>query len=263
MRNVLITGATGGIGSEIAKQLAAKEYKLLLSGRDSARLNRLITELPGHGHSVLAVDLSEEEGINKLIQTSKEMSVDTLINCLGAGQLSLLEDIQTSELQNILNTNLMVPIRICHAFIPYFRTLSEATIVNVGSILGSIGYAGSTLYCASKFGLRGFSEALRRELADSQIKVVYFAPRATNTSLNSQEMNAMNKALGNTVDQPQLVAEQLTRLLARGRSTTRYLGWPEAFFVRLNSIFPGLVDQALKKQLSVIKHFARSGKTAH
>jgi short-subunit dehydrogenase len=256
-KHVLITGATGGIGSEIAKHLAAENFQLLLTGRNQARLNRLLCDLPGKGHSSLAADLQNEEDIYRLAQTAQMEGVNVLINCLGAGQLSLLEDLQASDVNQILTTNLEAPINVCRSLIPYFKTLPAATIVNVGSILGSIGFAGSTLYSASKFGLRGFTEALRRELADSQVRILYFAPRATNTSLNSDEMNEMNKLLGNKVDSAADVAAVLTQIIIKGGPTSRYLGWPESFFVRVNSLFPRLVDQSVRKQLSVIKRFAK------
>jgi len=256
-KHVLITGATGGIGSEIAKHLAAEDFTLLITGRDQTRLNRLLCDLPGKGHSSLTADLQNEDDIYRLVQTAQMKGVSVLVNCLGSGQLSLLEDLNASDVNQILKTNLEAPINVCRSLIPYFQTLPSAIIVNVGSILGSIGFAGSTLYCASKFGLRGFTEALRRELADSQICIIYFAPRATNTSLNSAEMNEMNKQLGNKVDSAAEVAAQLTRIIIKGRPISRYLGWPESFFVRLNSLFPRLVDQAVRKQLSVIKRFAK------
>ncbi|WP_350609614.1 SDR family NAD(P)-dependent oxidoreductase, partial [Pseudoalteromonas sp. 41-MNA-CIBAN-0057] len=84
---------------------------------------------------------------------------------------------------NLLSTNLAVPMKLCQLFLEQLQA-NTGTIVNVGSSFGSIGYPYQTLYCASKFGLRGFSEALSRELSDTGVRVTYLAPRATDTDIN-------------------------------------------------------------------------------
>ena len=130
-------------------------------------------------------------------------------------------------------------------------------IVNIGSIFGSIGHPGFAAYCASKFGLKGFTEALQRELHGSSIRVLYLAPRATHTDLNSMAVTALNEALGNNVDSPEQVAKALMDILASKRRQ-QYLGWPENLFVRLNGLFPGLVHNALVRKLHIIRHHASS-----
>lgn len=129
-------------------------------------------------------------------------------------------------------------------------------VVNIGSTFGSIGYPGFAAYCASKFALRGFSEALRRELADTRVKVMYIAPRATRTSMNEQSVVAMNDELKVAMDEPAWVAAAVVAAIGREREEL-YLGWPEKLFVRLNSLLPRVVDQALRKQLPIIQRFAR------
>ena len=254
-KTVVLTGASGGIGSAVAVELASQGCQLILIGRNREKLQQLIEKLDGNNHCLLAVDLTSTDGRDELVSHASKQSVDILINCLGVNQLALLEHNSDSDINNILNTNLTVPILLCRDFVPLLQQRSESAIVNVGSILGSIGYAGSTVYCASKFGLRGFTESLRRELGNSQVRVIYFAPRATDTALNSDEMTAMNKELGNAVDTPEQVAQQLSKTLRSSR-LQRFLGWPEALFVRINSLLPGVVDKSLLKQLPVIRKFA-------
>jgi short-subunit dehydrogenase len=147
---------------------------------------------------------------------------------------------------------------LCKNFLPMLRERRTATIVNIGSILGSIGYAGSTAYCASKFGLRGFTEALRRELADSAIKVVYLSPRATDTALNNSSRQALNRELGTAVETPQQVAAHVVEAIAHPERGHRFIGWPESFFVRLNSLLPAVVDKALRAKLSTIRRHAHT-----
>jgi short-subunit dehydrogenase len=136
------------------------------------------------------------------------------------------------------------------------RTASKAQIINVGSIFGYLGYPGCAAYSASKFGLRGFTEALRRELADGPVRVMYLAPRSTRTPFNSDAMYALNERLRVAVDDPQVVARALLRLLdAPGRE--RLLGFPERLFARMNQLMPALIDSALRRQLPIIRAHAR------
>ena len=256
-KRVVITGASGGIGSAIAGILDQHGCQLLLVGRDSQRLESLMRSLSGFGHANLKADLVSREGVEKLQTMAESFQADILINALGVNELVLFEDMDAADIEIQLATNLQAPMEVCQALLPQLRR-SRGTIVNIGSILGSIGYPGSVLYCATKFGLRGFSEALRRELADTGITVIYFAPRATATELNSASADAMNRELGNAVDSPEWVAEQLLISLQGGKSTNHYLGWPETLFVRINALLPSLVDKAIGKQLAVIKKYCSS-----
>jgi short-subunit dehydrogenase len=158
-------------------------------------------------------------------------------------------------IEQMLSTNLVSPMLLCQRLIPILKRQPEAAIVNIGSTFGSIGHPGFTAYCASKFGLRGFTEALQRELADTRIKVSYLAPRATQTELNSDAVKSLNKALGNNTDTPDQVARELMVILSSNQQQ-RYMGWPEKFFVRLNGLFPGIVHSALVKKLPIVRQYA-------
>ncbi len=255
-KTALLTGATGGIGCAIAQALAGEGLSLILTARDSEKLARLQQELMGKGHLTLSVDLTQATGREALLKLAADQGVDLLINNAGINQLALLEQVSDSDLAGIIETNLMVPMMLCRDFLPLLEGRPESAIINIGSILGSIGYAGSVTYCATKFGLRGFSEALRRELADRSVQVVYFAPRATATPFNSDKMVAMNEVLGTAVDSAEAVAKDFIKTLKQEKPHNRYLGWPEKFFVRVNGLLPKLVDKALYKQLPIIRRFA-------
>ena len=97
---------------------------------------------------------------------------------------------------------------LCQGLLPLLRNRPEAAIVNIGSTFGSIGHPGFATYCASKFGLRGFTETLRRELADTEVQVYYVAPRATRTDMNSAAVVQLNEELGNAMDPPDVVKTQ-------------------------------------------------------
>ena len=254
-QRLVLTGATGGIGAAVATAMDKEGYSLLLTGRSEEKLAQLKSTLTDGQHQQVLADLATLEGIAALKDAATDFGACGVINCLGVNELVMLGDLQSENITATLSTNLLAPIHICHSLLPLLENQSEAVIVNVGSILGSIGYAGSSIYCASKFGLRGFTESLRRELSDTNVKVIYLAPRATNTTLNTDAMNQMNRELGNAVDEPEYVARELVNILNGGKSVSRYLGWPESFFIKLNSLFPKMVDKALSKQLVTIKRY--------
>src|SRR5690606_25688634 len=135
------------------------------------------------------------------------------------------------------------------------RKQSEAAIVNVGSAFGSIPFAGFAAYSAAKAGLRGFSQALRRELADTTVRVVQVAPRAIDTPLNSPAVVALNRALGSACDRPEDVAARILAQLQGGPDEC-HIGFPERLFARLNGFAPRLLDHALAGKLATIKRHA-------
>ena len=122
-------------------------------------------------------------------------------------------------------------------------------------MFGSLGYPGFAAYSATKFALRGFTEALRRELADSKIGVHYFAPRATRTGMNTSAVDRMNAELKVAMDPPAQVAAAACSMLEAGKTGVVF-GWPEKLFVRINALLPGVVDGSLRKQLPVIRRHA-------
>ena len=117
------------------------------------------------------------------------------------------------------------------------------------------GYPGFTAYSATKFALRGFTEALRRELADSKIGVHYFAPRATKTGMNASAVDRMNAELKVAMDPPAQVAVAACAMLEAGKTGVCF-GWPEKLFVHINALLPGVVDGSLRRQLPVIRRHA-------
>jgi short-subunit dehydrogenase len=255
----VLTGAAGGIGRAVALQLAPLCETLLLVGRDAAALAALSSEIAGAAARVHAVvaDLASAAGRDAVLRAAQDAGgVDLLINNAGTGDFAWLVDQDEATLERIVRVNVLAPIALTRLLLPMLLAQRAARIVNVGSIIGYIGYPGYAAYSASKFALRGFSEALRRELADTPVGVSYFAPRATRTAMNGPAVTGLNAALGAAMDEPAVVAAALVRLLRRPVHE-RLLGMPERLFARLNQIVPGLVDRALRRQLPVIRRHAR------
>ncbi|CCQ09250.1 Oxidoreductase, short-chain dehydrogenase/reductase family [Pseudoalteromonas luteoviolacea B = ATCC 29581] len=248
----VLTGATGGIGSAIAQQLAKAGWTLLLVGRNESMLSALRDEL-GPKHQFLVEDLRDEKAILAIASCAQQMGgADLLVNNAGVNQMLPFEHTPTDTIESQISINLIAPMRLTHSLLSQLKQ-QRGTVVNVGSAFGAIGYPMQSIYCASKFGLRGFSEALSREL-DGEVQVKYFAPRATDTSINGDRIRQLNSALGNAMDKPQYVADEFMKLLG-STSRRRAVGFPEKLFARLNGVFPELVDSALIKQLKVIKAY--------
>ena len=196
-KTILLTGATGGIGGAIAKLLSQQGSTLLLVGRDANKLNQLKAEL-SEKHIIVKADIATESGRACIVEACEKLSqgLDMLINNAGIGQFDLFGQMTEEKIGQIININLTSTLLLTHGLLPILQKQNKAQIINIGSTFGSLGYPGFSVYSASKFGIRGFSEALRRELKDSDITVQYFAPRATKTAINNAHVDAMNKELG-------------------------------------------------------------------
>jgi short-subunit dehydrogenase len=258
----LLTGANGGIGTAVAEGLAAKGVSLGLCGRDGERIQRLAMDLK-HRHPGLQVEGFE---IDLLDATARETTVeeavsclqgiDLLINCAGTTSFGPFEDEDPSTLERVLQLNLTVPTLLIRQFLPAMVAAGNGRIVNVGSTFGSIGFAWFAAYSASKFGLRGLSEALRRELEGTGVGVTYVAPRAVKTSLNTEAVYRMAAATKMQMDDPHWVGAQIVQAIEQDANDV-YLGFPEKLFARLNGVVPRLLDGGLRKQNRLMAPFAR------
>lgn len=251
---ILLTGASGGLGRELARQLALAGAQLLVAGRDAARLAELTGSLQTECSSVRA-DLNRPEGVAAVAGAAREFGINVLINNAGIGGFGLYDRQAWANIEEILATNMVAPLRLTHALLPWLKAQPEAAIVNIGSTFGSLPFPGFAAYSAAKAGLRGFSQALRRELADTAVAVIHLAPRAIDTPLNSAAVNALNRALGNRSDTPEEVARQTLAALRRGRGELHF-GFPERLFAYLNGVAPALIDRGLADKLPLIKQHA-------
>jgi short-subunit dehydrogenase len=254
---VLLTGAAGGIGSAVARQLSSSGASLLLTDVRQDPLDRLRAELARDGASatVVAADITADEGRAAVVAAAREHGCNVLINAAGINPFGLLAEQPTVEIARAMSINALAPMLLCQAMLPVLAEREAAHIVNVGSTFGSIGFPGFCAYSASKFAVRGFSEALRRELADTAIRVHYVAPRATNTALATDRVRAMNEALNVGMDAPEVVAHAIESVLCSERGEL-LLGGPERIFAKINALLPSVVDRSLRKQLAIIRRYA-------
>ncbi len=254
---ILLTGATGGLGQALARNLAERGADLLLAGRDADRLAACVSGIGGTGRTALSLraDLNLAEDIAKTAEAARAFGVNVLINNAGINAFSLYENQDWRTVEKIMATNLLAPMQLTSALLPWLKSCDRAAIVNIGSTFGSLPFPGFSAYSSAKAGLRGFSQSLRRELADSHVEVVHVSPRAIATALNSDAVNALNRDLGSHSDSPEVAARQIVAALQGGRGES-HLGFPECLFAWLNGCAPALIDQALKAKLAVVKRHA-------
>ena len=240
---ILITGATGGIGSALTAKLRGQGCELLLHGNSRQGICN---------ENFVRADLTTPEGITRLVEAAVKFNANVLVNNCGVNDFGAFEEV---DIDRIININVVAPMKLTQALLPHLRFRKEAVIYNVGSTFGQIGYPGYVAYCASKHAIKGFSDALARELADSSVRVQYLSPRAVGTGMNGEAASALNVELGNAVDKPSEVAEIIARQISNGDSRVQ-IGFVESLQVRLNVLSPGIIDSALAKQLRQIKkHF--------
>lgn len=257
-KRILLTGATGGLGNALAKQLAAKGAILAILGRDSEKLKVLKNDIQTSGNKVVSIeaDLSQNGIPAKAINATIEKlgGIDIVIHNAGVLDFIAFENQSEARIQEIIHTNVTTVIQLTNIVMPYFKKNKAGHVLFVGSIFGSLGFPHYATYCASKFAIHGFSQALRRELVDTNIGVTYVAPRFIKTPMNSEAATAMTQKSGSTMDTPEKVATIVLRGLEQGKQEV-FIGQPESFFAWLNGVAPKLVNLGLKKQTALAQSF--------
>ncbi len=256
---ILLTGASSGIGRATAFALARRGSRLVLAGRNEHALadtRDAIREKGGEAWTV-AADLTEPGRAARLAEEAVGLlgGLDVLINNAGISHFGLFARMPDDAIAALVETNVTAPLLLTRAVLPELLAQGSGRIVNVGSVFGAIGFPCFSAYSASKFALRGFSEALRRELDGTGVRIIHVAPRATRTPLNGPAASAMAQEVKMPMDPPERVAERIALALARDLAETT-LGRAEGFFSRLNGLLPRVADSALAKQGRVMKRFA-------
>jgi short-subunit dehydrogenase len=262
-KRILLTGAAGGIGQELVQRLAQEGAHLMLVDRNTDALTPLLNELDPRGERLhtLQADLLEPDAPKRVADAALARFdvLDLLINNAGLLSFCPFSQEEPAQIDRLMRLNTLVPMQLTRQVLPGMLAARNGQIVNIGSTFGSIGFAWFASYSASKFGLRGFSQALRRELSGSGVTVNYVAPRAVRTRLNTGAVYRMAEQVGMNMDEPAWVADQVVRAVQHARKET-YLGFPESLFVRINAIWPGLVDLAVRRQGEQMKTFAQGEK---
>lgn len=168
---VLVTGATGGIGHAIARAFGSRGAELILTGRRTAVLEPLATEV---GARAIECDLSRRAEVDRLAREVGE--IDVLVSNAALPGTGLLTELRQDEIDRMLEVNLRAPVALAHALVPAMVARRRGHLVFVSSLSGKAASRGASIYSATKFGLRGFALALRQDLQDDEVGVSTVVP---------------------------------------------------------------------------------------
>ena len=245
---VLLTGASGGIGQ-------AMQQALLQAGAQVLGVSRHTQAPDGANLKWLQADLTQAQDLADVAREAAQWQANVLVHAAGLPGFGALPSLPATAIASVIQANLITPMLLTQTMLAHLQGQPKAQVVFVGSALGRIGLPGFSVYGASKAGLHGFAEALRRELAGSSVRIQTLAPRSTRTGFNSAAAERYNQATGTAADTPQVVARALLHLI-EGEAAEQFIGWPERLAVRLNGALGPLLDGSFTKHRSALAQVA-------
>ena len=246
---IVITGASSGIGEAAARLFARRGYRVVLAARREERLRELQAEIAAAGGEALVVptDVGVYAEITHLVAQTLAAygQIDVLFNNAGFGRVGRLETLDPqADIAAQLDVNLRGVIWTAQAVLPHMRSRRQGQIINMSSVAGFIATPTYSVYAASKFGVRGFTEALRREVLPYGVQVsgIYPGPVRTEFSEHTRaDPDGGMQSPGFVQMSAEAVAEQVWRLAQRPRRAL-IIPWLLRAAARLNQWLPGLVD---------------------
>jgi len=247
----LITGAGSGIGRQLAIEGARRGMTVALMGRRADALHETLSMMgPRRNHVALPGDITDPQIRVALKHYIAHWwgRLDVLVNNAGVVSVGPLARTSDAELERLMATNVIAPAALIRELLPLLHRAAPSRVVNVGSMFGDIAYPLFGAYSASKFGLRGLSIALRRELKEFGVGITYAAPRATNTDAAGAFARLVDP-MQMRVDDPAKVARDIWAAVARDADSV-YAKGPERLFVLVQRLFPQLVDRSVESQMA-------------
>ena len=215
-KNSLITGATGGLGKEIAKEFAKNGCNLFLTGRNSEKLNSLKNELENSVNGIKIdfedADLSDDDEIQKLIEKAKNtfVNIDILVNCAGVFPVKLLSDSTVDDFEKCFSVNVRAAFVLCKEFSQGMISKKWGRIVNIASSSAYTGFKNTSIYCSSKHALLGLSRSLHSELKEHNVRTFCVSPGSIKTPMGKSVVGQSYE----TFLDPSEVAELVVRLIS-------------------------------------------------
>lgn len=244
---VLLTGASSGIGAATAKQLASEGYAVVLAGRRAERLQQLCDEIrvqtPEAALLAVPTDVRDLAQIEHLVAQAIHTfgRIDVLVNNAGVGETHKAWQATDAQIDNIMGTNFVAPVQLTRAVMPGMIARGQGSIINIASVASHISTPTSSLYCASKFALRAWNDALRREVHGMGIAVSLVSPGYIRTEMTAEVPLAMPG--------PEVVAKAISGLIRKPKREVyvpgfyRPLRW-------LAAISPPLTDAILRRAMA-------------
>ena len=248
----IVTGASSGIGREIALELSRQGARLVVLARREEKLQRLAEEIRGRGGeaAIVAGDVTDPAVRAAAIETARRVygGLDILINNAGVGALGKFSDANPQRLRRIMEVNFFSTAEMIRAALPSLREGNRPIVVNISSVLGHRGVPLSSEYCASKFAVQGLSESLRAEFSREGIDLLVVSPSTTESEFFQsviEQTEHVDRTTRRTTPAA-TVAKKTVRAIARGKHeiVISFLGWLLTWGNRQN---PRLLDYLLAK----------------
>lgn len=252
---VLITGASSGFGADAARQFAKAGCIVVLASRRMNKLTELAEQIRLEGGQAFAVglDVSEQSQIDEAIQTVLETfgRIDILFNNAGYGAMDWLETLSpVADIDTQIDVNLRGLIQVTRAVLPSMLARRTGTIINMSSVAGLIAAPMYSIYAATKYGVRGFTDALRRELIPFGIHVsgIYPGPAATEFGQQPGSENNIKENLNvpGWIYMSSAYVARRTVGLAKHPRRALVIPWWFRPLIAIDTVFPGLVDWFVK-----------------
>jgi short-subunit dehydrogenase len=236
-KTALLTGAAGGLGRAIATALAERETKLILSGRNREALEELASSLPGSGHRILLADLGEPGVGERLADMAGEFEI--FVANAGLPGSGTPTDYSPEELQRVLRVNLEAPMLTAQALAPKLVERGEGHMVFVSSLSGKAAAPESSLYNATKFGIRGFALGLCADLRPQGVGVSVVSPGYVRES-GMFARAGIDPPPGRGTVSPEQVGAATVRAIERNKVEVVVGGTPHRAIAHLSLVSPGL-----------------------
>jgi short-subunit dehydrogenase len=250
---VLITGASSGFGADAARLFAREGCKVVLAARRLDRLQTLVAEIQAEGGEALAipVDLSQPAEIEVMVQTALDLyrRIDILFNNAGYGSVDWFENLDPERnIDTIIRVNLIGTMLVTRAVLPYMLERGEGHIINMSSIAGLIAAPLITTYSAGKYGVRAFTDALRREVWPFGIHVSGIYPGPATTEFGKNLARTRSRENVQKLRYPHLVSEYVAQRVvevAQRPVRTLVIPWWFRIITGFDALFPIVVDWIL------------------
>jgi short-subunit dehydrogenase len=244
MAVVVITGASSGIGEASAKALARRGHALVLAARRTERLRQVAHDIDAADRILIVpADVGEPAALKALADAAGERFgvIDVWINNAGVTHPEAIPwwNLEPEQIETILRVNLLAPMLSVRAALPWLKKAKRPHIINIGSVAGFIGVKG--IYSATKFGLRGHTEALRRELADQGIGVSMVSPGFIRTEMT------LNQGIARKMPGPEVIANAIVQLVQNGPRRNVVVPGRYNALIWLNTLFPALIDYGIAR----------------
>jgi short-subunit dehydrogenase len=230
IKNIVITGASKGLGRELAIKLSQSNHNLILAARSKEALECLQKEIHTHTGKVpliVSCDVSNESSVRNLAEIirKKYQHIDVLVNNAGIGIHKSLIDMSCEEIRRQFEINCFGVFYCIKTLLPVLKASPSAYIINIGSLLSRVSFAETSIYSATKFALYGFTEGFRNEMKKYKIKTGFFLPGKINTAFHDNKEGTSLKSPELLTIDPGMAAAVIEKMINKRKTKVYMYRW--------------------------------------